>query len=604
MTIIIKFNMEDNILKTDVLIVGAGTSGMVAALCLAKWNIKSIILEKNLEINEHPKAHELNTRSIEILESIGVLIQDLEREASPISDGNRIAFCTSIENEFGEIDLDKDIDDPDKYEKHVKNTRPYLNISQTEIERVLRKTIKENPYIDLLSGHTWKSVEDMDETVLAEVEDVNNAQDIKIAAKYLLAADGASSPVRKTLEIQMSGHGLIGTFVNAYFEKSLRAFIQKPAKLYWILNPAAAGVFIAHHIDKRWVYNFPIYEPWDDKEEITDEYLASRIKEALGIKKIEIKIKSISFWKMTLQIAEKWHHKNIFLLGDAAHCFPPTGGLGMNSGIGDAHNLGWKIAQCIYSNSKNSLLNSYENERRPVAENNAKESLENYEKLFDVFESIGLPKDGAEKLAKFKASKLIKLLPTFLNERLIAILQSIAKAKIKGAIKSPKKNKKILSTIKEQIPHFDRIGLDLGYIYDGDAVYSKEMVNKSSTVTEYFPSCSPGARFPHLWLNSSKTLSSHSLLDYSKWTLLTFNSDPALTDFNLSKLKSVPIELISISDLNLGRKYQESFLELLKIYSEEAILIRPDGHIAFRAKNTIEYKNIAKEFFPRLGLFD
>ena len=122
-------------------------------------------------------------KSIEILESIGVLIQDLEREASPISDGNRIAFCTSIENEFGEIDLDKDIDDPDKYEKHVKNTRPYLNISQTEIERVLRKTIKENPYIDLLSGHTWKSVEDMDETVLAEVEDVNNAQDIKIAAK-------------------------------------------------------------------------------------------------------------------------------------------------------------------------------------------------------------------------------------------------------------------------------------------------------------------------------------------------------------------------------------------------------------------------------------
>ena len=577
---------------------------MVAALCLAKWDIKSIIVERNLKVNEHPKAHELNTRSIEILESIGVSIQKLEQEASPITDGTRIAFCTSIKDEFGAIDLDKDVDDPSKYERYVKSARPYLNISQTEIERVLRKTIKENPYIDLLSGHTWKSVEDMDETVLAEVEDINNTQDIKIAAKYLLAADGASSPVRKTLEIQMPGHGLIGTFVNAYFEKNLRAFIQKPAKLYWIPNPAAAGVFIAHHIDKRWVYNFPIYEPWDNIEEITDEYLTSRIKEALGIEKIEIKIKSISFWKMTLQIAEKWHHKNIFLLGDAAHCFPPTGGLGMNSGIGDAHNLGWKIAQCIYSNSKNSLLNSYENERRPVAENNAKESLENFEKLFDVFESIGLPKDGAEKLAKFKASKLIKLLPTFLNERLIAILQSIAKAKIKGAIKSPNKNKKILSTIKEQIPHFDRIGLDLGYIYDGDAVHSKEIVNKPSTVTKYLPLCSPGARLPHLWLNSSKTLSSHSLLDYTKWTLLTFNGNPVLTDFNLSILKSVPIQLTSISDLNLESKYQESFLEITKIYSEESIMIRPDGHIAFKAETTIDYQNIAKEFFLKLGLID
>ena len=100
----------------------------------------------------------------------------------------------------------------------------------------------------------------------------------------------------------------------------------------------------------------------------------------VGIEKIKIKIKSISFWKMTLQIAEKWHHKNIFLLGDAAHCFPPTGGLGMNSGIGDAHNLGWKIAQCIESQSKNSLLDSEEKERRPVADKNAKESLENFEK--------------------------------------------------------------------------------------------------------------------------------------------------------------------------------------------------------------------------------
>ena len=146
----------------------------------------------------------------------------------------------------------------------------------------------------------------------------------------------------------------------------------------------------------------------------------------------------------------------------------------MNSGIGDAHNLGWKIAQSIYSQSNTSLLSSYENERRPVVENNGNESLENYERFFDVFKSLGIPKDGPEKLAKFKASKLIKLLPTFLIEKLIAILQSVAKTKINSAIKSPKKNKKILSTIKEQIPHFDRIGLDLGYIYGGDAVHSKE----------------------------------------------------------------------------------------------------------------------------------
>ena len=111
-------------------------------------------------------------------------------------------------------------------------------------------------------------------------------------------------------------------------------------------------------------------------------------------------------------------------------------------------------------------------------------------------------------------------------------------------------------------------------------------------------------RSPHLWLNSSKTLSSHSLLDYTKWTLLTLNGDPVLTDFNLSTLKSIPIQLTSISDLNLESEYQKSLLELTKIHSEEAIMVRPDGHIAFKAENLIDYQNIAKEFFLRLGLIN
>ena len=144
----------------------------------------------------------------------------------------------------------------------------------------------------------------------------------------------------------------------------------------------------------------------------------------------------------------------------------------------------------------------------------------------------------------------------------------------------------------------------MGYIYDGDAVHSKEIVNKLSTATQYFPLCSPGARFPHLWLNSSKTLSSHSLLDYTRWTLLTLNGDPVLTDFNLSTLKSIPIQLTSISDLNLESEYQKSLLELTKIHSEEAIMVRPDSHIAFKAENLIDYQNIAKEFFLRLGLIN
>ena len=146
-------------IKTNILIVGGGPSGMIAALCLAKYNIDSIIVEKYLDINPHPKAHELNTRSIEILKEIGISIKDLELEASPSSDGCRIAFCTDIQNEFGQIDLNKDINDPEKYKRHVESEQPYLNISQTEIEKILRSKITNNPFIQILTGHEWISCE-------------------------------------------------------------------------------------------------------------------------------------------------------------------------------------------------------------------------------------------------------------------------------------------------------------------------------------------------------------------------------------------------------------------------------------------------------------
>ena len=102
--------------KTQVLIVGAGPAGLVMALCLAKCGIKSIIIERQPEINPHPKAHELNTRSLEILASLGISLEELSAEASPKSDGCRIAFCTTINEEFGAIDLLNDVDDPEKYE--------------------------------------------------------------------------------------------------------------------------------------------------------------------------------------------------------------------------------------------------------------------------------------------------------------------------------------------------------------------------------------------------------------------------------------------------------------------------------------------------------
>ena len=569
--------------KTQVLIVGAGPAGLVMALCLAKCGIKSVIIERQPEINPHPKAHELNTRSLEILASLGISLEELSAEASPKSDGCRIAFCTTINDEFGSIDLLKDIEDPEKYDRYLESDVPYLNISQTEVERIIRRHVTANPHSDLRLNHEWQSVETKPDGTRSAIKDCSDGRVYEIDADWLIAADGAGSRVRQARGIEMIGPEKIQDFKNAYFELNLRDHIERPAKLYWIFEPAAVGTFIAHHIEKRWVYNVPIYGPWESPEDYTDEILAERIKCALSLKDGDVEIKSTSVWRMTVQTAEKWRDGRVFLVGDAAHRFPPTGGLGMNSGIGDVHNLAWKLAQVLKTGADDSLLDTYEVERKPVAERNAAESFENFERIFDVVKGIGLDPDGAEKAARLRGSRWVRWLPTFLRERLMNALNGLIRGRVRKFLANPSRHSKLQSTIQDQIPHFDRIGLDLGYVYDSAAVISDGSATLQTEVTKYVPSCQPGARFPHIWLSpETQSISSHSLLEYGHWTLLSFGDDSTKSDPAADIVTGNSLRHVEVYKLDVPDSGKQALKALCEIGSGGRVLIRPDGHVALR----------------------
>ncbi|MEM9572970.1 MAG: FAD-dependent monooxygenase [Pseudomonadota bacterium] len=592
--------------KTQVLIVGAGPAGLVMALCLAKCGIKSVIIERQPEINPHPKAHELNTRSLEILASLGISLEELSAEASPKSDGCRIAFCTTINEEFGAIDLLKDIDDPEKYDRYLESDVPYLNISQTEVERIIRRHVAANPHIDLRLNHEWQSVETSANGARSSIKDRSDDSIYEIAADWLIAADGAGSRVRQARGIEMIGPEKIQDFKNAYFELNLRDHIERPAKLYWIFEPAAVGTFIAHHIEKRWVYNVPIYEPWERPEDYTDTILAERIKCALGLDDGEVEIKSTSVWRMTVQTAERWRDGRVFLVGDAAHRFPPTGGLGMNSGIGDVHNLAWKLAQVLQTGADESLLDTYETERKPVAERNAAESFENFERIFDIVKDLGLDPDGAEKAARLRGSKFLRLLPGFVRAGLMSAVNSFVRKRIGKTLADATQISDLRATIQDQVPHFDRIGLDLGYIYDSAAIIPDGSKSSPTEVTKYTPSCQPGARFPHIWLAPKNgSISSHSLLEYGRWTLLSFGDDLAQSDPTADLIEGDAIHRVNIDRLNIPESGKRALEELCEIRAAGHVLIRPDGHIALRETDSTDRASdqFAKQL-ARLGFED
>lgn len=563
----------------DVLIVGAGPTGLMCALLLARLGIASVVLERNPVTDEHPKAHELNARSVEILREVGIGEEDLAREASPVEDGSRVLFCRCINEEIGRIDLMSDPARREKYKTHLRQTLPYFNLSQSEFEKLLIAKARTSPLIDLRFGHLWEA---SDEAADGIVSRIGGEASYRVVSRYLLGCDGASSRVRRGIGIEMDGPAEIQTFVNAYFRLDLRDRIQTPAKLFWILHPQHAGTLIAHHIERRWVYAVPIYEPWQSPEDFTPEVLRARIQGALGFKVPGLEIVSTSTWRMTAQVAQRFRSGRAFLVGDAAHRFPPTGGLGMNTGIADAHNLCWKLAAVLRGAAGDALLDTYETERRPVAQRNCEESQRNFEKVFEVIEALGLSRDAPKLLARIMGSRAMRMLPGAIRNGLHRAIAVPAEILIRGARRPGRARDRMLAAIADQVGHFDRLGLDIGYRYEIGALVPDNgpPAPDPGGVSDYVPSCAPGARLPHAWIAvDGKRRSTHDLIGFEKFTLLTGPAKRSWADAARTAAQAfgITLETIIVDDPEWTR--------LSGVSGGCALLVRPDGHIAWRAND-------------------
>ena len=235
-----------------------------------------------------------------------------------------------------------------------------------------------------------------------------------------------------------------------------------------------------------------------------------------------------------------------------------------------------------------SLLDTYEQERKPIAATNCQESLENYHKILDVISAFDLDVEGLEKLAKFKNSIPIRWFPIGFTNWIISLINQILNKKFDKFYSDAKLKEKVLQTIEDQIPHFDRIGLDIGYIYGGGALisYENDPENKS-TITEYVPSAQAGARLPHFSFDRSEfPRSSHDLLGYNKFTLLICENSESWIEAvqNLSEEIQSHIQVKRLDQLGISTEKLDEFIELLEINKSGSLLVRPDDHVAIRIK--------------------
>ena len=346
---------------TSILVVGAGLSGLTTAVCLGRYKIPTIVIEKRLQFITHPRADGFTPRTVEIFRSLGFPASVIPEK--PEGFELRRARVESLVGQwFQEIPWSA----PDKkgngssqseveYSPYRGSTTP-----QDVLEPILCKRAVDLG-ADVRMGFQLVDLR-MGERGVTAVVAGPGGEESEIRAEYLVAADGNNSTVRRSLDIHRHGRGHVNSIKSVLFRApEVNPYLQKGVTQFIIDQPDFKAFLLAYG-DGRLVLHLPT------ELATSDEVQRALIPKALGTSDVSIEVLGYSRWDMRALVSERFASRQAFLVGDAAHNLPPNrGGFGVNTGIADAHNLAWKLAHVVSGISRPSLLDTYDAERRPVA---------------------------------------------------------------------------------------------------------------------------------------------------------------------------------------------------------------------------------------------
>lgn len=507
-----------------VVIVGGGLAGLTAACLLRLFEVPCVLLEKHQASSLHPRAVGFTTRTMEIFDVIGI-VNDVPQTTADFR--LRRMQVESLAGKWtGELGQKHGAAQPQRAQ-----FSPFLGaaIAQDKLEPLLRKRAQELG-CDIRFKHrvlSFKVPDSDDEQVHITVSDQTGAEYTLLAA-YVLAADGHRSDTRTALKIPMHGRGYLKSIHSVLFNApSLDVYLDKGFHQFAIDNPAKhLKAFLTTYNDSRWVLMFQ-----DEKERDASE-LDEAIVQASGVPDLQYNIVTTGKWELKAQIADTFsyppgNNSRIFLLGDAAHTLPPTrGGYGANTGIGDAHNIAWKLASVLHGRSKPELLASYDAERRPTA-------MLRHNQTFAGPDYTQYRKEG-----------------------------------------------------EDYGPVWDALAVELGQVYDSAIVIGGHKSDTQGLVLRPEESKgAPGVRAPHLWLLKNGKRESSLTLFGKGWTLITAN--PAWNEVanSVSKRCSLPVTVICPDGDSMKEELEGALSEQFGLIEGAASLVRPDGVVAWRSKN-------------------
>jgi 2-polyprenyl-6-methoxyphenol hydroxylase-like FAD-dependent oxidoreductase len=520
-----------NSVQTDVLIVGAGPTGLSLAIELGLCGVRALVVERQPRTGTQPRAKTTNVRSMEHLRRWGIASTLRAAAPLPYDYPTDIVFATRlfgrelavIENAFaGAKRRDPRFSEPAQW------------VPQYTVEAVLRDRVATMDSVQLMFNAELEEAEQSEGGVEATVRNLADGERFTVRCKYLVGADGARSRARAIIGVSMQGEHAYG--LNHSVILRIPELVQTPperrAIMYWIINPAAPAVMGPMDGEGRWYFGVTLPPTANDLE---DETIHRRVCEAVG-RQVDIEILSRDIWAAHRLIADRYRVGRVFLAGDACHLHPPFGGYGMNLGIADGVDLGWKLAATIEGWGGAALLDSYEIERRAVHQRTIEEAVANYRVLSAQLLKENLEDDTDE------------------GRR--------ARAEVGEEI------------LRTKTREFMTLGVVLGSRYrESPIIVGDDSAPPVERSEVYEPSAYPGCLAPHAWLSDGSSLYDHFGRGY---TLLALD-DTASTDALLQAARraGVPLTVFALRDPGVR-----------ELYGAPLALIRPDQYVAWRGSRT------------------
>lgn len=518
-------------METQVAIIGGGPCGLLSSLLLARSGIRNVVFEKHPDVSFHPKAMGVTRRTAEIYRQLGLLDQMMEKNLPEEVETVQIWLRNFAGEEFGRSPL-VELDDS------LTPCRRF-HCPQPHTEAVLKEAVEREELSELRFESRVESFEDSGDGVTISYKDPSSEDLRTLRAEWVIAADGAASPVREKLGIETHGPGDRGHFLNVYFRADYSKHLPgRESILYSLLDDESYESFVAVNGRDEWLMHH-FLQPGESADDYSPEAFEEIIRAVSGVPDEPVEVISVSPWVMSPKVAARWRAGRIFLTGDAAARLSPAGGLGMNTGLQSAFNLAWKLAFVLKGQASESLLDTYERERLGVikfifdnAEGNADE----------VFEIVGAAMSGN---------------------------WEVAREKIRNSRRSG-----------------SGAGVDLGLGYGEGALVSDgtDAPSLEDPVNDYVPTARPGHRAPHLGIQGEDGES--SLLDFfGKDFVLLCGPDGEPWREAASSVRGGAANGLSLDVVVAGGSFRtdiDAFLTLYGISPRGAVLVRPDGYVAAR----------------------